>query len=45
MMDSLEQGSSSESTEESILEDGPKKFCSLAEIYADTLEENWIQMS
>ena len=40
MMDSLEQESSSESIGGSTLEDGPKKIRSLAEIYADTFEEN-----
>ena len=35
VMDSLEQQSSSGST----IEDGPNMFCSLAEIYVDTLEQ------
>ena len=39
VMDSLEQESSSESIGGSTTEDEPKKFRSLAEIYADTLEE------
>ena len=39
VMNFLEQESSGESTEGSTAEGGPKKFCSLADIYADTLEE------
>ena len=39
VIDSLEQESSSESTGGSKIEDGPKNFHSLAEMYADTLKE------
>ena len=39
IIDCLEQESSGDSTRESTIEDGPKKFRSLAEIYANTLEE------
>ena len=39
MMNSLEQESLGKSTGGSTIEDGPKKFRSLAEIYADTLEK------
>ena len=41
VMNSLEQESLDESTEGSTTDGGPKKFCSLAEIYADTLEEEF----
>ena len=38
-MDSVEQESLGESTGGSTTKDGSKKFRSLAEVYADTLEE------
>ena len=39
VMNSLEQESSGESIGGSTIDDGPKKFFSLVEIYADTLQE------
>ena len=42
VIDSLEEEKSScESIEGSRIEDGPKKFHSLAEIYVDTVEEEF----